>query len=89
MPEAFVERRRVRVGEPVIAGPATVLPLVGVVLQWRRAGAFWHCTATQAPHALVVRDRQGLQAFDPAGAPLALTALRAQVPGLDAALAAL
>lgn len=89
MLEGGTERRSVRAGAPVTAGPARLLPLVRVELQAQWVGAFWHCTATQAPHALVVRDAHGLRAFDAAGAPLALDALRAQVLGLDAALAAL
>ncbi len=87
MAETLVERRSVHLGTPVLAGPARLLPLVAVVLRVRRTGAVWHCTANQELHALVVRDAQGLRAFDLAGTPLALPALRAQVAGLDAALA--
>lgn len=89
MPENGRREETFRHGAPVTVGPIVLLPIERVVLRAHRSAGLAWFTALKEPHALIVRDARGLRAVDACAAPIALDALRGQVPGLDAALAAM
>ena len=72
-----------RVGKPVSFGSVTLVPIERVVLQ--SIDPLWF-TAALRLHALVVRDTNGILAFDANARLTSLAALRASVSGLDAVL---
>lgn len=83
------ERREQRVvlrAEPgIVIGSVIVLPTARTVLLLRDGA--W-AMASKAPHALILRDATGMRAVAADGSAVSLDALRAQVPGVDAAFAA-
>ena len=89
MAERAIRTEALRAGRARHIGSVVLLPIERVVLHSARGGRGLWVLADKRPHALVVRDASGVRGIDAAGATVPLDALRAEVPGLDAALAAL
>ena len=89
MAEPASQLERVRPGTPLTVGSFTLLPVERVVLHSNRGdGGLW-VLAYKEPRALIVRDANGIRAIGAGGVAVTLGALIEEVPGLDAALAAL
>jgi hypothetical protein len=78
-----------RAGAPVSVGSITLLPIERVVLRSDRSERRVWFTAAKEPYALIVRDESGIWAIDANAVAVPLEALRAEISGLDAALATL
>ena len=78
----------VRVGARVSVGPVALLAIERVVVEADHGAAGAWLAATKAPLAVIIRDAGGVRAVGIDSA-VTLQALRARVPGLDAALAEL
>lgn len=85
MGERSVRRVALCVEPGIVIGSVIVLPIARTVLLLRDGA--W-AMASKAPHALIVRDATGVRAVAADGSAVSVDALRAQAPGVDAALAA-
>lgn len=86
------ERRQAetfRAGAPVRIGLLAVLPIERMVLHANCAGECLWIAAAKEPYALVLREADRVRAMDTQAAEIPMDTLRAQVPRLDAALAAM
>jgi hypothetical protein len=89
VPERTAHTEAMRAGTPVAVGSITLLPIERVVVHTDRGGSVAWLAAVMEPRALIVRDGRGIRAIDAGAAEIPLDALRAEVPALDAALAAM
>lgn len=89
MPERASRTATVRAGAPLRVGSTTLLPIERVVVHSGVGALGAWFTAAKEPYALVVRDAGGIRALDIGAAAGSLEALREEVPGLDAVLAAM
>ena len=89
MAERATRTEALRAGAPVRIGGVVLLPVERIVVHADRTGPGLWVLADKRLHTLVVRDASGIRGIDAEGAAVALDALREEVPGLDAALAAL
>lgn len=70
-------------------GSVTLLPIECVVRQFSGSGAQGWFLLAKEPHALVVRDAEGIRVVDANAIPASLDQLREEVPELDAVLASM
>jgi len=89
MPEPRQQSDTLRAGAPVHIGAVTLLPIERVVLHAAGAGACLWFAAAKQPYALVLREAGRVRAIDTQAAEIQIDTLRALVPRLDAALAAM
>ena len=89
MPERANHTDIVRAGTPFRVGSMTLLPIERVVVHSAVGALGAWFTAAKEPYALVVRDAGGIRALDIGAAAVSLEALREEIPGLDAVLAAM
>lgn len=89
MPERATSSETIRAGTPVRIGSVTLLPVERIALRLDVGHARSWLIAAKEPYALIVRDAGGLWAIGRNAAPLPLDALRNDVSGLEAALAAM
>ena len=89
MSDGGVHRDALRMGARLTVGAVTLWPIERTVVACERsAGRSW-CRAAKQVHALIVGDAQGTRALGVDGSAMPIAALRAQVSGLEAALATL
>jgi uncharacterized spore protein YtfJ len=88
MPERSRRTETMCIGAPIRVGAVTLLPIERVVLRAIRVSDGAWFVASKDPHALVVRDVDGIRTLGFGNAAESLETLREAVPGLDAALAA-
>ncbi len=87
MPERARRTETVRPGSPLRIGDVLLLPIERVVVRAGRAGVGVWVTADVEPHAVVVRDADGVRAVALDGTPVSLGPLRERLPRLDDLLA--
>jgi hypothetical protein len=88
MPERTRHTETVRAGAPLRVGAVTLLPIERVVVHAHVGALGAWFTAAKEPHALIVRDAGGIRALAVGATAVSLDALREEIPGLDAVLAA-
>ena len=89
MRERTSRTETVRAGTPLRIGSVILLPIERVVVHSVMGALGAWFTAAKEPYALVVRDAGGIRALDIGAAAVSLEALREEIPGLDAVLAAM
>lgn len=76
-------KTEIRVGQAIRVDKTTLLPIERVVISASRGHTGLQFTARKEPFALVVEDGGRLHAFDREAQPMAVSALRQEVPNLD------
>ncbi len=87
MPERARRIETVRPGRPLRIGDATLLAVERVVVRSGRTALGVWVTADVEPHAVVVRDADGVRAVALDGTLVSVGPLRERIPGLDDLLA--
>jgi hypothetical protein len=83
MPEGPSRGKGFRAGAPLRIGATTLLAIERIAVRTERGDAWRWFSAVLEPHALVVRDAQGIRALGIGAAPVLLEDLRRDVPDLD------
>jgi hypothetical protein len=89
VPERNQRTESLEVAAPLRIGAVTVLVIERVRRQVASGGPYPWCLFAKQPHALVVRDAAGLHVVATDDAAMTLDRLRAELPQLDALLAAM
>ena len=89
MPERARPMGTLRAGTPMRVGSTTLLTIERVVVHSDVGSLGAWFTAGKEPYALVVRDAGGIRALAIGATAVSLEALREEIAGLDAVLAAM
>jgi hypothetical protein len=89
MPEQNRCTEILRAGVPLAVGGVTLLPIERVIMHSDHGHIGAWFSAAKEPYALVVRDADGIRAFDANATRVSIEQLRDTIPELDAALASM
>lgn len=89
MSKRATPNEHLRAGTPFAVGGVTLLPIERIVVHAQQVRTGLWFSAAKEPHALVVRDADGIRAFTAGAARVSLEQLRKKIGNLDALLASL
>lgn len=86
MPERNEHTEILRAGTPLTVGAVILLPIERVVTCSDQGNTGAWFSIAKEPYAVVVRDTEGLRAFDADANGISIEPLRGKIPELDALL---
>jgi hypothetical protein len=89
MPERNHRTETLRAGVPLAIGGVTLLPIERVVMHADHGNIGAWFSAAKEPYAIVVRDADGICAFDANATRVSIEQLRDTIPDLDTVLASM